>query len=411
MSKIIALLLVLILTVSIITFLPVKAEAKTIIVPDDYSSIQTAVDKASTGDTVLVKSGTYHQNVTINKQLSLIGENKETTILYGPRSSNWLVTSITIKINADNVRISGFTIKDNMIGISANGNGIQVVSNVIDIYADDGIVLTGSFGTIANNTAPSRPPYLTHNGKITSSGSNNTISGNIITNNIELTGSFNKIERNSATHIRLEDANSNTISNNSCSYLGLLGCSYNSVFRNIIEGSGAWGILMGEGHDNVFYGNNITNLEYGSGRYGIALGGNHVIAENNTFYHNNINNDRGVGWNWDLYGAKNFWDNGKEGNFWDDERTSATHRAWNDYNVTDYNKDGINDTPYVINDDNVDRYPLMFPFDIENNTAVLPPPEPFPTLLVFVAPVAVVAVVAAGVLVYWKKRKREVEQS
>jgi hypothetical protein len=103
--------------------------------------------------------------------------------------------------------------------------------------------------------------------------------------------------------------------------------------------------------------------------------------------------------------SRNFWDNGKEGNFWDDYRTSATHRAWNDYNVTDDNKDGINDTPYVINSNNVDRYPLVFPFDIENNTAVMPPPEPFPTLLVFAATIAILTVVVAWLLVYFKKRK------
>ena len=60
-----------------LSLLPVKAESRTIVVPDDYAIIQTAVDKASLGDTVLVKSGTYYQNVTINKQLSFIGEKKE----------------------------------------------------------------------------------------------------------------------------------------------------------------------------------------------------------------------------------------------------------------------------------------------------------------------------------------------
>jgi len=61
MSKNIALLLVLVFLVasSIITFLPVKAEPKTITVPDDYPTIQAAVGNASAGDTVFVKSGTY----------------------------------------------------------------------------------------------------------------------------------------------------------------------------------------------------------------------------------------------------------------------------------------------------------------------------------------------------------------
>lgn len=42
-----------------------------IVVPDDYSMIQGAVDAASPGDTVCVKDGTYAEQVVINKSLSL----------------------------------------------------------------------------------------------------------------------------------------------------------------------------------------------------------------------------------------------------------------------------------------------------------------------------------------------------
>jgi len=34
---------------------------------------------------------------------------------------------------------------------------------------------------------------------------------------------------------------------------------------------------------------------------------------------------------------------------------------WSDYNGTDFNGDGIGDTPYVIDEYNIDRYPLMYP--------------------------------------------------
>ena len=148
---------------------------------------------------------------------------------------------------------------------------------------------------------------------------------------------------------------------------------------------------MGEGHDNIFHGNNITNLEYGSGRYGVALGGNrYVLSENNTFYHNSFtNNNKNV--IIESFAAGNFWDYGVEGNYWDD------------YNGTDSNRDDIGDTPYVINSDNIDNYPLMAPFDIENNTVVLPPPEPFPTTPVAAASIAV-AVAVGGLLLYFKKR-------
>ena len=48
----------------------------------NYTTIQEAIDAPETqnGHTVFVEEGTYYENVVINKSLSLIGENRETTI-------------------------------------------------------------------------------------------------------------------------------------------------------------------------------------------------------------------------------------------------------------------------------------------------------------------------------------------
>jgi hypothetical protein len=58
--------------------------------------------------------------------------------------------------------------------------------------------------------------------------------------------------------------------------------------------------------------------------------------------------------------STNLWDNGVEGNY------------WSDYNGTDSNQDGIGDTPYIIDANNVDHYPLMAQYVI---------PE-FPTFII-----------------------------
>jgi pectin methylesterase-like acyl-CoA thioesterase len=60
------------------------ARARTIIVPDDYSTIQQAVNAAANGDTVYVKARTYVEDVLIdNKSISLIGEGAGNTIIKG----------------------------------------------------------------------------------------------------------------------------------------------------------------------------------------------------------------------------------------------------------------------------------------------------------------------------------------
>jgi hypothetical protein len=72
------------------------------------------------------------------------------------------------------------------------------------------------------------------------------------------------------------------------------------------------------------------------------------LSSGNRFYHNHLTNRIQV-WTDNLAVWNNTWDNGypSGGNY------------WSDYNGTDANGNGIGDTPYIINTDNVDRYPLM----------------------------------------------------
>ena len=62
----------LIATILVVPTLPLapvtKAQTGTITVPDDYSTIQEAINNASHGDTVYVKNGVYIENPIINKK-------------------------------------------------------------------------------------------------------------------------------------------------------------------------------------------------------------------------------------------------------------------------------------------------------------------------------------------------------
>ena len=55
----------------------------TVTVPDDYPTIQEAIDNANNGDTVFVKSGIYYEEVEVDKSINLIGEDRNTTIIMG----------------------------------------------------------------------------------------------------------------------------------------------------------------------------------------------------------------------------------------------------------------------------------------------------------------------------------------
>ena len=93
MKKVSSLVLIVLLCfvwVAILNNPAVKAEPKTIVVPDDFATIQSAIDNAVEGDTIFVKKGNYNgpisETLIIDKPVSLKGEGssligEETTTL------------------------------------------------------------------------------------------------------------------------------------------------------------------------------------------------------------------------------------------------------------------------------------------------------------------------------------------
>ena len=60
----------------------------------EFTSIQSAINKANDGDTIHVESGVYFEKVTVNKNVFIIGSDKgDTNILFKDESSTWEVTS------------------------------------------------------------------------------------------------------------------------------------------------------------------------------------------------------------------------------------------------------------------------------------------------------------------------------
>lgn len=384
--KALILLLILVsLAVSITDIKVIKAQPKTLVVPDDYPTIADAISNATDGDTVFVKKGTYDgpldQTLVINKTISFVGEDPETTILrMHPKEKQseipfdyTLYYEDSIAITANYVKLSGFTIIS-IARSETQGQALRVV---------------GDTNTLTNNII--QTPFLTivgsHNNIIKNTvyymsviGSFNNIAGNTVSkdgafNGLKLESSFNTIQNNSVSSIMLNNATSNTITNNICEriQLGFSGasCSHNVISGNKMDGnrgSQYGGILISVGSYNMLYNNSIAN--FNNDRYGIAL--NALLSGNNTLYHNNfVNNSRQVYiYNVDDGGNPNFWDENREGNY------------WSDYNGTDADGDGIGDTPYVIDENNQDNYPLLQPVPI----AWYPQPDTTPPSFYIISP-------------------------
>jgi parallel beta-helix repeat protein len=106
--------------------------------PNNYSSIQHAIDDAQQNDTIYVYNGTYYETIIINKSLRLIGENATTTILNGNGTRD-IITIVT-----DYVTIMGFTVLDGhfniLINHSSNANitGNNITSGLHGVSVQNG---------------------------------------------------------------------------------------------------------------------------------------------------------------------------------------------------------------------------------------------------------------------------------
>lgn len=118
-----------------------------------YSTIQSAIDAAKTGDVISVAEGTYSENLVVKTNgISIIGKDKEKTIIDGKK------TGSTIKIDqANNVKVSGFTIQNSGgsgqsdAGISLYRANNNFIANVILVNNAVGIsIYQGSNNNIVS---------------------------------------------------------------------------------------------------------------------------------------------------------------------------------------------------------------------------------------------------------------------
>jgi parallel beta-helix repeat protein len=139
-------------------FLSTASQAQQIIVPDDgYDTIQAAIDAVQAdpelADTIVVKPGTYRENLTLISNVSLQGREAARTFLESP--GNDPVVSID---SLTNVTLRNFTIRDAQTGIQVlnsnnAGNTVRIVNNIFARQTGPGIeILDSSNPEIINNT-------------------------------------------------------------------------------------------------------------------------------------------------------------------------------------------------------------------------------------------------------------------
>ena len=321
--------------------------------PGNFTTIQAAVDAAGwEGGIIYVYNGTYHEHVHVGTySLSLIGENRNTTIVMGDQ------TGYGFRITNHHVHISGLTITNFSMGIT------------FETYFE--------YHDIRNNT-------ISNCGKgvsITDRGHDVVVADNTISMNfvgidvLQSTGNTiinNTISMNSIG-INLPESTSNTITNNNIFSNRLDGIYLTNSKWNTISGNTIWdnwdGIYLTQSTLNIISentllsnldgidlsyssnGNIITNNLAANNRHGVYV----YSSTSNTIYHNDFIDNAHQAYD----SNTNSWDGGYPvgGNYWS-EYVGVDKKSGS--NQDQPGGDGIGDTSHDIpGGTNKDRYPLM----------------------------------------------------
>jgi parallel beta-helix repeat protein len=209
---------------------PTSPPPGSIVVPDDFSTINQAVANASDGQTIFVRQGWYNESIIIDKPIWLIGENQTVIDAHS--------LGVDVIISHDNVNVTGFTMRNTPtpatgswieqmqgIGVSQQRSNIQILnSESCNIYSNN--LTDGSIGISIEN-----------------SSQNNVVNNNIYDNGYGIdidsstnTSIINNVFEGNGMGITIENlSTANTIINNTLSnenYAIYLNSASGNMLRN-----------------------------------------------------------------------------------------------------------------------------------------------------------------------------------
>jgi filamentous hemagglutinin family protein len=230
--------------------------------------IQNGVDVAAPGALVNVAAGTYAENISVSKGLTLHGaksgqDAKTRNVLSGES-----IISGQVTLTAPNTTLDGFTVRDSAGGagvVAMNAAGDQIINNYITAnvfgmsLASDGssqILVQNNF--FDNNTLPGS---ASGNGIYTDfTVSRVTVNANKFTGNPE--GSVTFLGTSSSTISQI-DITDNVISGDGP--IGIGNISVVNILRNSISGNSGHAIWVGGGATTVSIRENLVQNNAGAG--------------------------------------------------------------------------------------------------------------------------------------------------
>lgn len=157
-----------------------QVNAKIHYVPTDVRSIQTAIDTASVGDTVIVSPGNFQESLRIEKRLIIRGSTNEknaTSIITRSGITNRLI--IFSGAGADGCELSHFSIENTSGGAIVCENASPLLTN-LNLYKNSssengGAILCINASPVIQNTTLRENQSLNKGGAIAITGKSNPL--------------------------------------------------------------------------------------------------------------------------------------------------------------------------------------------------------------------------------------------
>jgi len=264
----------------------------------NYSTIQSAINRASDGDTIEVHAGIYCENIVVNKTISLIGNGSAETLIIGDGTDD------VIRIESDWVNISDLSATTNNIGFNA---GIDIVSDSDNVRIENcnlsnnyyGVHAYGSYSTINDLVIMNTTANWTEYGFYLAYCDDALIHNN--------TASYND-----DGGIYFYYCNSGKVQNNTCNYnrygIGPYYSSYSLFLNNTVLGN-TWGLYTHYSDYAELY-NNTASYNIANGIY--LSKSEYGKVQNNTCNYNR--NVESAGIRTSYAGYSQFWNNTLIGN-------------------------------------------------------------------------------------------------
>jgi hypothetical protein len=171
-------------------------------------------------------------------------------------------------------------------------------------------------------------------------------------------------------------------------YIGIYVWTSNNTITGCAVSDNIVGILL-SGDSNTITSNYIARNDEGI-FFGVNNPGDeplNIVLTHNSFVDNVVQFSGCFCEGYNTTEAVHTWDDGEEGNY------------WSDYTGIDADGDGVGDTPYVIDVQNKDRYPLT---QLEATPPTAPSKLPIEIL---VAAIALPIIIVAAVIAYMKRKR------